>query len=359
MNLTYQVSRDDYTALLADMIRRNDRRPYRIFTTLLLTVGQMVLIGWLCIFRLQSGQQRTFLAVWSILLAAVTAARFVTVRQRAKGTLQRLEYTGRLPEDFWKPHRLKLSQDTLQLQYGAQSLSCPLHGLTQVKVQNGALYLYCGNTMFDIIPCSAFENEAKMLAFAQSLKQQAAQSAPAEQESKTPDSPAVPDELNWHMDSAAFADGQYQAYRTMYYRYRFLRPATFVRLAVSAAAVVNLMHQLTPLNIGVSVLVLLLANLENISMIPAVCRLRIRRELDAWQGSTSFSLSLREDLLLYRSDSAAVQIPAHKIIFREAVGSYYILAWNQFPAVILPRETAESPAGSALLQRLTALYQDA
>ena len=39
MELTYQVPRDTYVNLLESMIRKNDRRPLKMLTALLLTVG--------------------------------------------------------------------------------------------------------------------------------------------------------------------------------------------------------------------------------------------------------------------------------------------------------------------------------
>ena len=72
--LTYQVPRQAYTALLADMIRWNERRPIRIMTLLLLTVGQMAAVLVLCLFRLEGGERGFFLA-WSLLLAGITVLR--------------------------------------------------------------------------------------------------------------------------------------------------------------------------------------------------------------------------------------------------------------------------------------------
>ena len=89
MDLTYQVSKETYIDLLADMVRRNDRRPLKVVTALLLTVVQMAVVLMLCVFRLE-GQQRTFAIVWSLLLAGITLLRRCTVRQRAAGTLRRL-----------------------------------------------------------------------------------------------------------------------------------------------------------------------------------------------------------------------------------------------------------------------------
>lgn len=99
MDMTYRVSKNAYIELLADMVRRNDSRPVKLFTTFLLTLGQMAAVAVLCATRLE-GRERVFAIVWSLLLAGITLLRRRTVRQRAKGTLQRLEYAGQLPEDY-------------------------------------------------------------------------------------------------------------------------------------------------------------------------------------------------------------------------------------------------------------------
>ena len=71
MELTYQVPRDAYVDLLESMIRKNDRRPLKMLTALLLTVGQMAAVILLCIFKLE-GSQRIFVLVWSVLVAGIT-----------------------------------------------------------------------------------------------------------------------------------------------------------------------------------------------------------------------------------------------------------------------------------------------
>lgn len=152
---------------------------------------------------------------------------------------------------------------------------------------------------------------------------------------KTDAVPTAAADLTREMDEKQFLDGQFIAFRTLYYRYRFVRRATFIRLAASVAAVVNLM-----------------ANLENISMLPALSRLRIRRELGAWEGSCAFRLSMQQDTLLFASEKSAVTIPVDKINLCEKVGAYYIIAWSSFPAVILPDIAAQSPETAALLRRI-------
>ena len=53
MDMTYRVSKNAYIELLADMVRRNDSRPVKLFTTFLLTLGQMAAVAVLCATRLE------------------------------------------------------------------------------------------------------------------------------------------------------------------------------------------------------------------------------------------------------------------------------------------------------------------
>lgn len=347
--LTYQVPRRAYAGLLEEMIRGNDRRPLRVAAALLLTVGQMAAVALLCVFRLEPGQ-RAFFLVWSLLLAGLTVLRLCTVRQRANGTLQRLEYTGQLPPDYWEDHHLRITEEELRLRYGGQSLSCPLYGLSRVEEREDALYLRCGEAIFDIVPEAAFPSREAMTAWAEALRAKAA----GTKAEPLPDIPG--DALSWTMTERDFLEGQYQAYRILYYRYRFLRPATFLRLAVSVAAAVSMVYNRAPVSVALGAAVLLLANVENISMVPALCRLRIRRELGEWKGGGTFRLSLGEDALLFSSGRARVEIPLHKINLCQEFGDQYLIAWSSFPAVVLPGETARTKA-APLLQKIQALQQ--
>lgn len=83
MELTYQVPRDAYVNLLESMIRKNDRRPLKMLTALLLTVGQMTAVILLCFFKLE-GSQRIFVLIWSVLVAGITVLRRCTARQRPR-----------------------------------------------------------------------------------------------------------------------------------------------------------------------------------------------------------------------------------------------------------------------------------
>lgn len=85
MDMTYRVSKNAYIELLADMVRRNDSRPVKLFTTFLLTLGQMAAVAVLCATRLE-GRERVFAIVWSLLLAGIT---LLHRRKRAARQLRR------------------------------------------------------------------------------------------------------------------------------------------------------------------------------------------------------------------------------------------------------------------------------
>lgn len=349
MVLNYQVPREAYISLLADMIRRNDRRPIRVLTALLLTVGQLGVVIALCIFKLDAGQ-RPFFLIWSVLLAALTVLRRATVRMRAKGTLQRLEYSGQLPGDYWDKHRLKIRDGELRLQYGQQECSCALSAISRIDEVHEALYIYCGEAVFDIVPLSAFDGPEQMAAFARKLREMSREDLSAREEKAKGE--ALTAELRWEMGAREFLNAQYLAYRTLYYRYRFLRKATFLRLAVSVFAVVNLVTNPNTVNIVLCAVLLLLANLENLSMIPLICKKRISLETGNWGESGEYGLTLEEGGLRLLSRQEQVHIPFEKIIFCEEIRNYCVIAWNNFPAVVIPGEKLGDQQAAQLIQQV-------
>lgn len=351
MKLTYTVPRDNYIELLADMIRRNDRRPIRILTTLLMTVGQMGVVIVLCIFKLDASQ-RIFFLVWSVLLAGVTVLRRCTVRQRAKGTLQRLEYSGQLHQDYWEKHRLKVDELGLHLHYGDQECSCALSAVSRIDQLHDALYIYCGDAVFDIIPQTAFDSPKAMAEFAQKLRDLARQTTSLTDEREAEVQAA---EIRWEMDAKSFLNAQYLAYRTLYYRYRFLRKTTFLRLAVSVFAVVNLVSNHAVSNVVICVLLLILSNLENLSMLPPICKKRIDMETGNWKKSAEYGLSVEEGGLRFFSQYEQTYISFGKINLCEQVGDYGIIAWNNFPAVVMPKEKLKEERVAQIFQHVREL----
>lgn len=336
MKLTYTVPRELYIILMEDMLRKRERRPLGMFLYFILTIGQFagcVVVG----FLRMEGKQRYFLLVWSVLLAALTVLRRSTVPQRAKGLLARLEDSGQLPKDYWEKHILQVKKDILQLRYGAQELTCPLAGISRVEERKEAVYIWSGETIFDMVPLSVFQGPEAVQKFVHSLEQLSETTPMPGQETVVAETGSC---ITWSLSEKAFIDGQYLAFRTLYYKYRFLRTATFIRLALSVMAVINIMRDLAPVNLALSIIVLVVVNLENISMIPFICKFRIRREIGAWKGSDQFRLVSQGDSFLFASENNSVRIPMDKILLYQQIGSDTVIAWSDFPAVIIPASCA-------------------
>ncbi len=217
----YDLSRKQknaYIELLADMVRRNDSRPVKLFTTFLLTLGQMAAVAVLCATRLE-GRERVFAIVWSLLLAGITLLRRRTVRQRkghAAASGIRRSAPGGLLARAQAAHRRKRAARQLRRPAPFLPASCG----RPVEERADALYIYCGGTIFDIIPAEAFKNAEAMQRFARDLARR--QSRPKMPGEKTDAVPTAAADLTWEMDEKQFLDGQFIAFRTLYYRYRFV-----------------------------------------------------------------------------------------------------------------------------------------
>ena len=344
MKLEYTVTENDYITLLAGLIRIRDNRPLRRVAFLLLTVGQMAVIAWLCLTRL-APEQRPFFIVWSVLLAAFTVLRRRTVRARAKGTLYRLKADGQLPEDYWKPHRLEEKKDGLALSYGGVRLLCPPGQLTHADEADGLLYLRVGDAIFDIVPLTAFASDAEKQAFLAQLDAFCARDA-------LPEEPAAPEEgelsLSYALDDAEFLRTQVAAFRAVYLRYQLTKPMSLVSMAVSVFLLVYAAARPSAATIALAIAFFLLLNRSNLTVLTPLARLRIRRELGAWHGG---EMTLTAGLwgVRYTDGTESVTVPYAAIDVSGDAKIGRILSWGRFPAIVIPAEIRDTAEGRAIL----------
>ena len=235
----------------------NDSRPVKLFTTFLLTLGQMAAVAVLCATRLE-GRERVFAIVWSLLLAGITLLRRRTVRQRAGHAAAsgiRRSAPGGLLARAQAAHRRKRAARRLRRPAPFLPASCG----RLVEERADALYIYCGGTIFDIIPAEAFKNAEAMQRFARDPRGgRAGRNARGKRRTpfrlRRPTSPG-----RWTKSS--FSTAVHRVPHAVL-PLSLCGRATFIRLAASVAAVVNLMANRTPLGIAASAVVLLVANLE-------------------------------------------------------------------------------------------------
>ena len=340
MKLEYLVTENDYISLLADMLRKNDRRPIKQFLFFMLTVGQMAIIAYMCAFKLDSSRWPFYIG-WSIAVAALNILHRKTVRARAKGTLLRLKAGSQLPEDYWQPHKLKEGREGLELRYGEIRTLCTFGGLTNIEERNGLIYLYSGGNIFDIIPTETFKTANAKKEFLDWMHRfQMTDSTDLEPAAKYWDNSSEI-KLQFTLKDSDFLNAQISAFRSLYLKYQFGKGSSLIRLAISVFAVVNFVMAPSTLNLLLSVVLLLILNTTNISVLTPLGRMRIRRELgEAWQNGGDIVLSIGDRGIWYRCGEELMLVPYDNINAIDETKTYRYLSWGRFPAIVIPKRVA-------------------
>lgn len=171
--MNYKISEEDYITILEQQLKQKRKNPIQFFIFLLSTVGQMLAVCYLILSTHPSGGMAAGLAALSFALTALSLVNFLRLRPRAKNYFTALRAKGKISEEFWKLHTLKLDGEKLSVRFGSFSNTC---GIMQVRVVDNkvnAYLLYLGQTqsIFDIVPYSAFGNEKKREEFAETIRQ--------------------------------------------------------------------------------------------------------------------------------------------------------------------------------------------
>lgn len=348
MNLTYAVTKDNYIHLLAELIRRNERRPIKRIVFLLTTVGQMALVAILCSFQLDR-EQWPFFIIWSLLVAGVQTLRRLTVRQRAKGTLERFLYTNQLPEDYWKPHHLRETSEGLLLTFGGVRQLCAPEHLTRFEETGEQLHLYAGEGIFDIIPLSTFPTTQAKTEFLQALDIFRQRITPESGNPTSMEPPGGYGEVccTYSLEGDAFCQAQVSAFRTLYLRYQFGRSSSLVRLAISVCLILNFLAQPSMLMGLFSLALILTMNMKHLTALTSLGRIRIQRELGDWKEGGLLKLSAGNAGIWFSNGQEYVLIPYGKINAMEKTKHSRVLSWGRFPAITIPEDDFWEPETQA------------
>ncbi|QAT50906.1 hypothetical protein EQM14_14640 [Caproiciproducens sp. NJN-50] len=175
--MNYKISEEDYVSVLEQQLKQKRKSPVQLFVFLLSTAGQMLVVCYLILSTHASGIRAAGLAALSVILTALSLVNFLRLRPRAKNYFRVLRAKGKISEEFWKLHTLKLEGEKLSVRFGSISNSC---GITQIRVADNkvnAYLLHLGQTqsIFDIVPYSAFGNEKQRAEFPETIHQAAFQ----------------------------------------------------------------------------------------------------------------------------------------------------------------------------------------
>ncbi|MBQ6469567.1 MAG: hypothetical protein IJJ50_05910 [Lachnospiraceae bacterium] len=350
MKYTYQVSQDDYLAMLASMIRKQDAKPFRRLLLVLLTIGQMGMALWLCLTRLEKSQ-RVLLMTASVLLAALIVFWTFAVRFRAKGMLGQVRKTGQLPEDFWKLHRLEETKEGLALSYGSVRLVCDAGRLSFEKQENGQIWIQADSKIFDIVPDSAFPSEERKESF---LAELGTVQEKAKKEKSVYENEEDGDtcELQYPMDGKEWIRSQAAAFRAFYVRYRLFEKISVLKIAATVALIVLCVFRFSYGTAAMTAAFAVLLNDKHFVAFSPLLKRRIRKETGRWEDAGQIRLSALKNGIIMRGGSEELFVPYSHIQILESPKLGRVLAWEKMPAVIIPEAAADTEEGKAFLEKV-------
>ena len=177
--MNYKISEEDYITVLEQQLKQKRKNPIQLAITFISTIGQMLAVLYMILTSRITGVNALFLAALSIALTALSVVNFRNVHPRARNYLGVLRSRGKISEEFWKLHTLKVDDEKLSVHFGSYSDSCEITRIRLVDNQVNAYLLYLGQTqtIFDIVPYSAFGDEKQRAEFSQKIRRAAFQSA--------------------------------------------------------------------------------------------------------------------------------------------------------------------------------------
>ena len=362
MKYSYYVTENDYITLLAGFIRKRDRKPLRRVMLFLMTFGQMALVAWLCYTRLERSQW-TFYIVWSLLLAAFSILRVLTARQRAKGTLYRLKDNGQLPEDYWKEHRLFETKEGLVLQYGAARAVCALGQLSEVREEDGLLYLMVGENIFDIVPASAFASEEKKAAFLADMRhfqergeeEEPETGGTSENDSGTPqDGKNGSVSICFEQDGKSFVRAQAGAFRAIYLKYQFVEKVSLLKLAVSIFLIVVAVMNPSVGTAALAVVLTIALNRNHLIVLTPLLYFRVKNELGEWTDGGVITLSAGEKVVRMSCGRRRIDVAYSDISVEEESRFGHLYSYGRLPMIIVPAAATETAEGKRFMAAVAA-----
>ncbi len=156
----YNVSKDDFTEMTVYIMKQKSARLISKVKLVLFTVVQMGIIAWLIIRGSNvSPILRILMGVFSVVWAVQTVLSYGCFGMRAKMMLTRQKDQD--PNgDFWKEHRMQLTDSKVEISYGATKASLECTQITGTEETENLTLLMSGKNIFEIVPKKVSEKES-------------------------------------------------------------------------------------------------------------------------------------------------------------------------------------------------------
>lgn len=224
----YRISEENYIDMLRYVFRSRECRPMRLLFFAILTVGQMAWVAYMICTAEMSAAVRTFLCVWSVVLAVINILYRVLRPQRARNTFRRLQKTGQIEREYWGEHTLRVDGGEVRLSFGKTKLECFCSEVTLAD-RGSALLLFARNTTLDIFP---YGTTAERDALLQALSGGTAEKASAASDGKLEETADAA--LHFTLKGEEFLRRQVRIYQGYFVQKTLPKPTTLLKLAATA-----------------------------------------------------------------------------------------------------------------------------
>ncbi|MBQ5954287.1 MAG: hypothetical protein IJL47_09690 [Lachnospiraceae bacterium] len=154
----YYVSDEDYLNMVRVMLV-NQRGPKKtaVLKLLLKTVLQMGAAAFLILFYPDAPSwMKWTIGIFSLLWAALAVFQYSFLDFRAKLLLKQSKTTA---PDYWKEHRLDVTENALRLSYGETKLELPFREVTALQETETLQLIFRNKDVFEAVPRTAVSDE--------------------------------------------------------------------------------------------------------------------------------------------------------------------------------------------------------
>ena len=156
----YSVTKDDFTEMTVHIMKLKSAKAISKVKLVLFTVVQMGIIAWLIIRGSNvSLTLRILMGVFSVVWAVQTVISYGCFGLRAKMMLTHQKDQD--PDgDFWKEHRMQLTDGKVEISYGGTKASLECAHITGTEETENLTLLMCGKNIFEIVPKKVSKKES-------------------------------------------------------------------------------------------------------------------------------------------------------------------------------------------------------
>lgn len=214
MKLSYRVTREQYTDLIAMSMRERAMKPAQLVLTAVMCGLPVVLVLALLVTGGLRGMQMLLLSAAALALAAANLALRTRYHGRARRELERMLESGRVDKRFFDQQTLGLNDRGIVLSYPGISTRYDWTDYTGLIERRDAILLYFGGEPAAIVPLSAFDGEDERKAFLSAMDASVRAVLIADTREKREDIPAHPFSiLHYSYDLATYLRHQREARR--------------------------------------------------------------------------------------------------------------------------------------------------